>query len=190
MAEYDTFKDIKVGDKVLLMHVSSWSLKRTCRLGIVSKVNKATFKIEDCDDNFRKYNGRVYGNKYSNSFIEPYNEEKYIRLVAEKKERDKRNAFISAINKVNLSALTTAQLEQINNIIVQQKPNETITFQFVDKDNSVILKSGQTFSHVQEALLNASAIGKALITEGIYDRLDIQVINNIDNSILGESTYC
>lgn len=188
MADYDTFKDIKVGDKVLLVHCG-WH-HRTYKVTEVTKVNKTTFQVNNSGFTFRKYDGYVYGNQYSAHFVEPYNEEKYNKWLEEKEEREKRNNLISAINNATLSDLTTAQLVQINNIIVPQKPNETITFQFVDKDSNVILKSGQTFSHVQEALLIASVIGKVLITEGIYDRLDLQVINNIDNSILGKSTYC
>lgn len=124
MADYDTFKDIKVGDKVFIV---SFGWKRTTyKVAEVTKVNKTTFHINNSGYSYRKYDGYVYGNQYSRHFVEPYDEEKHIKIVEQTKEREKRNNLISKIKDAALTDLSTEQLEQIVNIIipkVEEKEN-------------------------------------------------------------------
>lgn len=112
-----TFDNVKVGDKVLLIHRHMGGRYQTAKVDVVTKVNKVSFSIKNYSHSFYKADGKMYGDRYSSVIVEPYNEEKYQKLVAQKLEREKRVSLLNAIAKTDFNILSTEKLEKIAELV-------------------------------------------------------------------------
>lgn len=111
---YGTFDNIKVGDKVIYVHCGT--LAHKMRITKVTKVNKASFEIEDGLYLYRKTDGRKRGDVYSRSQIYPYNEknvDEYNQWFAENKVRERRNFLLNKITKSPFKDFSNEVLEDI-----------------------------------------------------------------------------
>lgn len=103
------FKDIKVGDYVLISNGISSRLIRK----VVKEVKKSIFKCENDLYTYNISNGKAWNMSYR--YASPYDEEKWNSYIKAKEDKDRRNKVINAINafQCNTHNYTTETLEEI-----------------------------------------------------------------------------